>query len=308
MDRHGLFGLTISSIMVAATLGAAMDLESSDRYADTVNAVLGDASWVARFGVEPGPDAPEQLRLRTHLEHVEHLLRSRPTGHLTLAQRAARARHLDRLAEYTRRGEFPRRTVAAGTRRPELIDSEGRICAVGYLIEQSAGWEMAGRIDAEWHGAYIEDMRLPLLDHWAEEAGFTRRELAMIQPAYRDPDVSQPFDTGLETSVMIAGAAGAGLNSYLAGRGGSSPVAAGAGVTLGIVGLTLGLSERANYKTGDFVVAGLAIAAGGWNLIELLGGSDEETVAPRSIPVAGIGFVPAAEAPPQLGIVLRWAH
>ena len=55
-----------------------------------VNAVLGDVSYRARFGHEPGPEANEDVRLRTHLAFVEELLRSRPTDHLSPELRAAR--------------------------------------------------------------------------------------------------------------------------------------------------------------------------------------------------------------------------
>ena len=64
---------------------------------EPVNAVLGDASYIARFGHRPSPGASETVRLRTHLAYVEQLLRARSTDHLTPEQRAARTRHLDRL-------------------------------------------------------------------------------------------------------------------------------------------------------------------------------------------------------------------
>src|SRR5262245_26542479 len=86
-----------------------------------VNAILGDDSYVAKFGTLPGPDVDEQLRLRVHLEHVEQLLREADTSTLVPELARARARNLGLLREYHRRGVFPTNHTFAG-RRPHFID------------------------------------------------------------------------------------------------------------------------------------------------------------------------------------------
>ena len=43
---------------------------------DSVNAVLGDASFVAAFGRPPGPGDSDEVRIRTHLAYVERRLRA----------------------------------------------------------------------------------------------------------------------------------------------------------------------------------------------------------------------------------------
>ncbi len=146
-----------------------------------VNAVVGDASWVARFGVLPDASVDEDLRIRVHLEYVEALLRaSEPVG-ASDAQRAARAHNLDLLHAYLERGVFPRNHVVPG-RRPHFIDEDGRICAVGYLIEQTAGRDVAETINARHEWDYIED--IDGIEGWVAASGLTVHELAMIQPGY----------------------------------------------------------------------------------------------------------------------------
>jgi hypothetical protein len=158
-----------------------------------VNAVIGDESYVARFGTAPDASVDEDVRIRVHLEHVEALLRAADTGHLTGAQRAERARHLDRLHAYHRAGVFPRNHSVPG-RRPHFIDEDGRPCAVGYLIEQSAGRAAAEAINARHEWSYLPD--IDGIDAWVAASGLSVRELAMIQPGYdwRPPPPPPPPD------------------------------------------------------------------------------------------------------------------
>jgi hypothetical protein len=53
-----------------------------------VNSVLGDDSYVARFGAPPDSGVAEDVRLRIHLEYVEALLRTADTTTLDAAHRA----------------------------------------------------------------------------------------------------------------------------------------------------------------------------------------------------------------------------
>jgi hypothetical protein len=149
--------------------------------AEGVNAVIGDTSWIARFGVAPDPSTDDDTRVRVHLAYVEAVLRGRATNGLTEAQRAARAHNLDLLHAYIERGEFPRNFEVPG-RRPHFIDGDGRICAVGYLIEQTAGRATAEAINAKHEWDFIGDIRG--IDAWVAASGMTVEELAMIQPGY----------------------------------------------------------------------------------------------------------------------------
>jgi hypothetical protein len=183
---------------------------SAARAQDGVNAVLGDASYVARFGAPPGPEIDEDLRLRVHLEYVEQLLRAADTSHLTPDLQRARARNLDLLRAYHHRGVFPR-NHRFPERRPHFIDEAGRICAVGYLIEQTAGRALAEAINAAHEWSYLWEMRGEALEAWIRTSGLTLLELAMIQPGYshlRPPDEpSEPVETVRQTVLARIAAA-----------------------------------------------------------------------------------------------------
>jgi hypothetical protein len=174
--------------MTAALLLLALAFPSDERPgpgADPVNAVIGDESWVVRFGNVPGPDAPGAERIRVHLEHVAETLHARDTSALSPAQRDARARNLDRLRAYTAAGRFPRNDVVPG-RRPRFLDPYGNACAVGHLMIASGARALAERIDRDHEWAYLADLPEddPDLTRWIASSGLTRTELATIQPGY----------------------------------------------------------------------------------------------------------------------------
>ncbi|QRK04700.1 hypothetical protein JQX13_31250 [Archangium violaceum] len=130
----------------------------------------------------------EDLRIQVHLEYVLERLRQRTTAALSPAARAARKRNLEWLAAYIRRGEFPRNDGHPDARRPTFIDSRGRICAVGHLLEQELGREAAEAIAAGYKYAFIREIDSPLLAAWAATTGLEREELEMIQPTYSSPE------------------------------------------------------------------------------------------------------------------------
>lgn len=158
-----------------------------------INAVIGDASWVAAFGRLPDESADETTRIRTHLRFVLHELRARDVTALPLDVRTRRAAALANLVRYIERAQFPRRTYDAYPgRRPRFIDEAGVHCAVGYLIAASGAPELARAINAEYEYAYVRNMRSAALAAWASAHGFTIDELAMIQPSYQPPDPPAP--------------------------------------------------------------------------------------------------------------------
>lgn len=152
-----------------------------------VNPILGDRSFVERFGRRPNPSDPEALRIATHLAYVEHLLRSRDVSTMPADLRAERQRNLDRLHAYRLSGRFPHNAAYPGARRPCFIDGNGTICAVGYLVEASKGRAVAESINRRFQYATIHRMRSPELDQWVAGSGLTLDEAAMVQPAYYTP-------------------------------------------------------------------------------------------------------------------------
>jgi hypothetical protein len=174
-------------LSVAPTLshsGIAIHFERPEAHRHAINAVLGDASYVARFGSLPPPGTDPDVRVRTHLQFVHAILSARDPATQTPDLRQARRRNLDRLQRYIDGGVFPRNDSYPTENRPTFIDREGWICAVGYLIEQSAGRELAERINAEYHSEFLWRMCLPELDRWVAGSGLSLQELSMIQPAY----------------------------------------------------------------------------------------------------------------------------
>lgn len=149
---------------------------------------LGDDSFVTRFGRAPTAADGEALRMRVHLEYVRDLLASRPATPPALADR--RAELLGYLGDYIAKGVTPKNTYVPH-RNPVFIDAEGNICAVGYLIERSAGRAVAEAIAKAHRLDYLEDIAaaMPEVRSWIASSGFTLDELASIQPGYEGPDV-----------------------------------------------------------------------------------------------------------------------
>ncbi|HWO23352.1 MAG TPA: hypothetical protein VNO30_31645 [Kofleriaceae bacterium] len=151
---------------------------------------LGDDSFVARFGRPPDAADPEPLRMRVHLEYVRDYLAARPATQPALAGR--RAELLGYLGDYIAKGTTPINTYVP-RRTPVFIDARGAICAVGYLIERSAGRALPEQIAATHRLDYLEDIAaaMPAVRAWIDESGFTLEELASIQPGYSEPDAAE---------------------------------------------------------------------------------------------------------------------
>lgn len=147
------------------------------------------AAWGATHVERPlaEPPAEETARIAAHLERVERELRSRDVSHLTPAQRAARAQHLQRLREYRLRGLFPHNHDFPGERVPYFIDPHGTRCAMAYLIEQSGHGDFVRRIAETRNNARVRELAdEPELVAWLDANGLTAAEAARIQPMYDD--------------------------------------------------------------------------------------------------------------------------
>ncbi len=177
----------ILALFFAFSFGAS-SLFAETFHTNSVNAVLGDVSFVKKFGTQPTSRTNERLRLQTHLEYVETMLRAKDVSHLPKALQVRRAMLLEKLREYRLAGCFPT-NIAYKERRPCFIDAAGTICAVGYLIEQTAGRTLAERINATHQYDFLADIHIPELAAWVSASGLTARECAMIQPSYGPPRI-----------------------------------------------------------------------------------------------------------------------
>ena len=169
--------------------------------AEPINAVIGDESFIVTYNTAPTTAIPEDMRIITHLEYVEKLLRSADVRHLQQEQLLKREFLLNKLREYRLRGVFPANYDYTG-RRPCFIDKDGNICAVGYLVEVTAGRAAAEAINSKFKYAYIMDINDPKLEGWMKENGLSKLECAMIQPTYDHPVVSQPEPRELPDTTL----------------------------------------------------------------------------------------------------------
>lgn len=129
--------------------------------------------------------AGETGLIQTHLLLVEKQLRAHTPPGLTSSQLRNRARCLDALAGYRKKGAFPKNLYFA-VRTPFFIDEDGTPCAVGQLIIASGHRPFAEKISRERNNGYIFELAAmyPQLAEWARANGFLLSELAWIQPCY----------------------------------------------------------------------------------------------------------------------------
>ena len=199
----------ILTILVLAILTSCN--RKSSEIDQTVNAVIGDISFLETFGNLPTKQTNEDLRLQTHLKYVENILRNKDNSNLTKEQQQNRLKILDLLNEYWTAGVFPRNYDYPNQRIPCFIDKNGNICAVGYLIEQTAGRQIAEKINTKFKYEYLLAMNDPTLDSWVLSSGLTKEECAMIQPAYGQV----PTDNYISTSYGVSSSVIGGLNLSL---------------------------------------------------------------------------------------------
>jgi len=147
----------------------------------------GDDGFVAHLGRAPRP-GEEKLRMHEHFVAVRARLAARKATRPELE--ATRQQILGYLDAYIAKGTTPDNGHLPW-RTPVFIDDAKTICAVGYLIEQSAGRPLAEKIAAAHRYDFIEDIAkdMPEVQAWVEASGFTLDELGQIQPGYRGPEV-----------------------------------------------------------------------------------------------------------------------
>lgn len=152
--------------------------------------------------------AVDRFRVREHLRRTERALRRTDRPELTPAQRRRREHHLDRLRAYWQRNRFPSNRAESG-RAPAFVSTDdGTLCAVANLLDEDHP-DLVARTAARANTVRVEAVEgTPLADSlaaWAEHNGFTRGELARIQPSY--PHSVQFATTCGPVACWIAGAA-----------------------------------------------------------------------------------------------------
>lgn len=171
-----------------------------------INPVIGDISFITKFGCRPDAATDEDTRIKTHFEYVEELLRQKDVTGLSAELRQKRTQLLDLLHTYREAGIFPRNYDYDDKRKPCFIDRDNRICAVGYLIEKTAGRRIAEDINSRYKYSTIYAMNDKVVDAWISSSGLSKEECAIIQPTYGPaPTYTYNYVTpayGISSSVL----------------------------------------------------------------------------------------------------------
>lgn len=183
MKRHGLkeAALLLACCGIAAFAAQSPQSRPEPEVGVRSDAPLGIGGFNTVHPVRLGTAEDMKRQMVARLAHVEALLRSRDVADLAPELRRERLRNLDRLRDYRLRAEFPANEAFPGRLSPCFIDDAGNICAVGYLVERSAGRGLAERINARYRYATVSEMSMPELDAWIAASGLTHAEVVTIQ-------------------------------------------------------------------------------------------------------------------------------
>jgi hypothetical protein len=176
MQNRYSFLLVFPVLFSAAVLYLLLsdELEPSAR---AINAEIGDESYVQIYGSLPGEDVPFTVRMRTHLEYAESVLRNRPVDHLTEEQKKNRQLILTHLENFLMSEKFS-----------QIDETNDKICVICYLVEKTSDSTLTEIDPNQINNSTFSELNHPGLSDWAEESGITIDELALIQPVFPATD------------------------------------------------------------------------------------------------------------------------
>jgi hypothetical protein len=248
------FILTIFVLTILASCN-----RKTNEVEQTVNAVIGDISYIQTFGHQPNKETDENTRLQTHLKYVEQFLRDKDISSLSVEQTENRKKMLDLLNEYWTKGVFPKNYDYPDQRIPCFIDKDGNICAVGYLIEQTAGRQVAEEINSKFKYEYLLAMNDLTIDNWVQASGLTKEECAMIQPAYGPAPTDNYISPVYGVSSSIIGGLNLSLNTINGiqiSKGANNKTVPVLGLIAGTGQITLGVL---NYPKEQMTMNGILV-------------------------------------------------
>ncbi|SFP81970.1 hypothetical protein [Hymenobacter arizonensis] len=210
---------------------------------DQVNVLVGNAGYVAATGHEPEIGTNDDARVQAHLAYAERTLRQQTPRYLTPALARRRAHLLDLLHGYWVAGVFPRNHDYPGERRPCFIDRDGRLCAVGFLVAETAGRPVAEGINHAHQYDLIADMKVPALADWVAASGLSKAECALIQPTYGSPTAPVLTPVAVPTGYAAGSAVWGGINVMLAAANASQFNQPGAGRGAAYAGVLSGTGQ-----------------------------------------------------------------
>ena len=176
MQNRYSFLLVFPVLFSAAVLYLLLsdELEPTDK---AINAEIGDESYVQIYGSLPGEDVPFTVRVRTHLEYAESVLRNRPVDHLTEEQKKNRELLLDLLEGFMMSEKFS-----------QIGENNKKICVICYMFEKTSDSTLTDFDPYQINKSTFNKLNHPGLSDWVEESGITIEELALIQPVYPDSE------------------------------------------------------------------------------------------------------------------------
>lgn len=194
----------------------------------------------------------EVARLRAHFDSVDTELRIRDVSHLSVEQRASRAKLIGWLREYRDAGRFPQNDRFVNEAVPFFRDSRGTLCAMAYLVDRSGAGDVVDHIATTRNNAYIRDLTDDrALVAWLDASGLTVSEAARIQPAYEggpccvvdDPIVSDPNRVSRDYALLSVGLGGSSLGTLGFNLFSPSRISGASGLTAGVATIIAGAAH-----------------------------------------------------------------
>jgi hypothetical protein len=108
---------------------------------------------------------------------------------------------LDVLKSYIEQAVFPVNTHHKGERHPYFIDHSGIPCAVGQIMLEVNGRDLALKIAATQNYKYLDEMEGDEILAWVQQSGFSFDELRLVQPSYSYE--SRYSDPILEAAYLV---------------------------------------------------------------------------------------------------------
>ena len=149
------------------------------------------------------------------------------------------------LHQYRLNGVFPKNLDYPDERRPCFIDKDGRICAVGYLVEKTASRAAAESINEKYRYAELLAMNDKTLDGWVAASGLTKEECAMIQPTYGWPAPPAENYNKITTAYGISSSLAGGINLSLNAINAVQMIKGARGKAIPVAGLVMGAGQVA---------------------------------------------------------------
>lgn len=272
---------------------------------NTINSIIGDVSFYEKFGALPNEETDETLRIKTHLDYVIQKLESKNNWfNFDESQIESRKNFIEKLKSYSNNEVFPSNFDFPNERLPCFIDENENICAVGYLVEKSVGLETAKTLNEFFKYDKIYTMNSEALGNWITESGFSKDEIAMIQPQYgpqsRPQKDSPKISKNLETLFFTTSLLGSTSNGLFILKKDKNNAFATFGILAGVSSLGIAAFDATRYKKENYILGSSSL---GISLLSLIIDSNRK---PNSkVPQIGFGINPLKNSY-STSISLNW--